>query len=341
MDEFDERLIDDPLARGGHGHERLDAVEERDSDGVDRRGFLKCMAWAGTGLVWTVSAGVLSSCTLGASGKNSGSASGRGDFTFAQVSDSHIGFSKAPNMDVTATLQKAIDKVNALPTRPAFILHTGDLSHLSTPQQFDTVDQILKGAKSETGRVFFTPGEHDTFVDNGKTFMNRFGKGTQGNGWQSADYKGVHIVGLVNTWNVKGGGFGVLGQEQLGWLKQDLAGVNSDTPLIVFAHVPLWSIYPQWGWGTDDAEQALAMMKRFSSVTVLNGHIHQVLEKQEGNVTFHTAASTAYPQPAPGQTQGPGPLVVVTDQLESSLGMREVAYVQKQNSLVVIDQRLG
>ncbi|HLZ70689.1 MAG TPA: metallophosphoesterase [Dehalococcoidia bacterium] len=338
MDEFAEYVIDDPLARGGHGHKRLAAAPARDEDGVDRRGFLKCMAWAGTGLVWTVSGGVLSSCTLGASSK---SGTAKGDFTFAQVSDSHIGFSKAPNTDVTGTLQKSIDKINALATRPAFVLHTGDLSHLSTPQQFDTVDQILKGAKSDTGRVFYTPGEHDTFVDNGKTFMQRFGQGTQGNGWQSAGYKGVHIVGLVNTWNVKGGGFGVLGQEQLDWLKQDLAGVNSDTPLIVFAHVPLWAIYPQWGWGTDDAEQALSMMRRFSSVTVLNGHIHQVLEKQEGNITFHTAASTAYPQPAPGQTQGPGPLVVVTNQLQSALGVREVAFSRKQNALVVIDQRLG
>src|SRR5579885_41904 len=156
MDEIDERAIADPLARGGHGHERLAAASDRDADGVDRRGFLKCMAWAGTGLVWTVSAGVLSSCTLSASSKSSAA---KGDFTFAQVSDSHIGFNKAPNTDVTATLQKAIDKVNALPTRPAFVLHTGDLSHLSTPQQFDTVDQILKGVKSDTGRVFYTPGE--------------------------------------------------------------------------------------------------------------------------------------------------------------------------------------
>jgi 3',5'-cyclic AMP phosphodiesterase CpdA len=301
-------------------------------DGIDRRGFLKCMAWAGTGVIWTLSAGVLSSCGL-----TQPSAAQVGDFSFAQVSDSHIGFNNVPNTDVTATFQKAIDRIGSLPNRPAFVLHTGDLSHLSMPGQYDTVDQILKGAKFGKDQVYYVPGEHDTFVDNGKAYLDRFGQGSAGSGWRSFDYKGVHFVGLVNVWNLKAGGFGVLGDDQLTWLNKDLEGLSASTPLVVYAHVPLWAVYPTWGWGTSDAEQALSMMRRFGSVTVLNGHIHQVLQKVEGNVTFHTAASTAYPQPAPGDAPAPGPLRVVPEQLLSSLGVRQVTFLQKPGAPVIVD----
>jgi 3',5'-cyclic-AMP phosphodiesterase len=307
------------------------------ADGVDRRGFLKCMAWAGTGVVWTLSAGILSSCTLPQAA--AGDAKTPGDFTFVQVSDSHIGFNNVPNTDVTGTFQKAIGRIGALPTRPAFVLHTGDVSHLSRPDQYDTVDQIFKGAKVD--QVFYVPGEHDTFVDNGKAYLDRFGRGTTGNGWRSFDYKGVHFVGLVNVWNLKAGGFGVLGDDQLAWLKQDLAGLSASTPIVVYAHVPLWAVYPTWGWGTSDAAQALALLRPFGSVTVLNGHIHQVLQKVEGNVTFHTAASTAYPQPAPGDGPAPGPLRVVPEQLLSSLGIRQVVYVQQQGAPVIVDAQIA
>jgi 3',5'-cyclic-AMP phosphodiesterase len=324
---------DDPDEMSAEQAERAEAA----SGDVDRRGFLKCMAWAGAGIVWTVAGGVLSSRTIAEAATSD--ATGAGSFSFAQISDSHIGFKNVPNQDVTATLQQAVTKVNALPQPPAFILHTGDLSHLSTPDQFDTVAQIVKGAKAS--QSFFIPGEHDTFVDNGKAFLDRFGQGTTGNGWRSFDFKGVHLIGLVNVWNVKGGGFGTLGQEQLDWLKQDVAGLSSSTPIVVYAHVPLWAVYPQWGWGTDDAEQALTLLRRFGSVTVLNGHIHQVLQKVEGNVTFHTAASTAYPQPAPGMGPAPGPLKVVPQQLLGALGIRQVSYVQKQGQLVVVDHRIG
>jgi 3',5'-cyclic AMP phosphodiesterase CpdA len=307
------------------------------NDGIDRRGFLKCMAWAGTGVIWTVSAGVLSSCglTQPAGGAQSG------EFSFVQISDSHIGFSNVPNADVTSTFQKAVDHVTSLPTRPAFLLHTGDVSHLSMPAQFDTVDQILKGAKFGADQVYYIPGEHDTFVDNGQAFLNRFGQGTSGNGWRSFDYNGVHFVGLVNVWNLKAGGFGVLGDDQLAWLKNDLSPLGSSTPVVVYAHVPLWAVYPTWGWVTTDAEQALSMLSRFGSVTVLNGHIHQVLQKVEGNVTFHTAASTAFPQPAPGDAPAPGPLRVVPDQLLSSLGIRQVTYVQKAGAPVIVDAQIA
>jgi 3',5'-cyclic-AMP phosphodiesterase len=301
-------------------------------DGIDRRGFLKCMAWAGTGVVWTLSAGVLSSCSLVQPG-----ATQSGDFSFVQVSDSHIGFNNVPNTDVTGTFRNAIDRINSLPTRPAFVLHTGDVSHQSMPAQYDTVDQILRGARFGQDQVYYVPGEHDTFVDNGKAYLDRFGKGSTGNGWRSFDYKGVHFVGLVNVWNLKAGGFGVLGDDQLAWLKKDLDGLGASTPVVVYAHVPLWAVYPTWGWGTTDAEQALSLMQRFGSVTVLNGHIHQVLQKVEGNVTFHTAASTAYPQPAPGDAPAPGPLRVVPEQLLSSLGVRQITFRQTAGAPVIVD----
>jgi 3',5'-cyclic AMP phosphodiesterase CpdA len=307
------------------------------SDEIDRRGFLKCMAWAGTGVVWTLSGGILSSCSLPQAASSDPKTPG--DFTFVQVSDSHIGFNNVPNTDVTTTFQKAVARITSLPSKPAFVLHTGDVTHLSKPDQYDTVNQLLTGAKFD--QVFYVPGEHDTFVDNGKAFLDRFGKGTTGNGWRSFDYKGVHFVGLVNVWNLTAGGFGVLGDDQLSWLKQDLSGLADSTPVVVYAHVPLWAVYPSWGWGTSDAEQALTLLRRFGSVTVLNGHIHQVLQKVEGNVTFHTAASTAFPQPAPGAGPAPGPLRVVPEQLLSSLGVRQVVYVQKAGAPVVVDAQLA
>jgi Icc protein len=306
-----------------------------ENDGLDRRGFLKCMAWVGTGAVWAVSGGILSSRALGGDSSQAAPA----DFTFVQISDSHIGFSKDPNKNVTGTLQKAIDKVNALSNRPEFLIHTGDLTHLSKPGEFDTVSEILKSAK--TGRTLYVPGEHDVFSDDGKSYLERYGKGTMGTGWHSFDHKGVHFVGLVNVANLKPGGLGTLGPEQLDWLKNDVAGLGSSTPVVVYAHVPLWTVYPKWGWGTEDSGQALAYLKRFGSVTVLNGHIHQVLQKVEGNVTFHTARSTAFPQPEPGKAESPGPMKnVPADKLRSMLGLTKVAYVERESSLAVVDSTL-
>jgi 3',5'-cyclic AMP phosphodiesterase CpdA len=311
---------------------------DHDGDGVDRRGFLKCMAWAGTGLVWTVSGGVLSSRAFGADPD----ATGRGDFTFVQISDSHIGFSKETNKDVTATLQETVAKINALPQAPDLLIHTGDLTHLSKPREYDTVAEVLKGAKA--GQVLYVPGEHDVFTDDGKQYLSRFGRGTEGTGWQSFNHRGVHFIGLVNVMSLglKAGGLGVLGKEQLDWLKSDLAGLTSSTPIVVYAHVPLWTIYPEWGWGTEDGEQALTYLKRFGSVTVLNGHIHQILQKVEGNIAFHTARSTAFPQPAPGQAAGPGPIKnVPAEKLRSMLGLTSVNVVAGRKSLAIIDSVLG
>ncbi len=306
-------------------------IHDHHRDGIDRRGFLQCMAWAGAGVLWTIGAGIASSRAIGQQPP-----ADRGSFSFVQISDSHMGFSKPANADVTATLQAAVDKINLLPNTPDFIIHTGDLTHSSKPEEFDTLDQVMRGARAS--QVFYVPGEHDNSVDDGKLYLERYGKSTKGQGWYSFDHKGVHFVGLVNSAALEG--MGKLGTEQLEWLNADLKGRSSETPLVVFAHLPLWSIYPDWGWGTQDSEQALASMKRFGSVTVLNGHIHQVMQKVEGNVAFHTAMSTAFPQPAPGRAPAPGPMKVPAGQLRGVLGIRDVAFLQQDRSLAVVDNPL-
>ena len=311
-------------------------LHDLNHDGVDRRGFLKCMAWAGTGLVWTLSGGVPVSRVFAKDAKKN--ATGGGDFTFVQISDSHIGFDKPANPDVTATLQVAIDKINALPKAPDFMIHTGDLSHLSKPSEFDTLDQALRGAAAK--QIYFVPGEHDMLTDNGEQYLQRFGKGAKGTGYYSFDHKGVHFVGLVNVANLKAGGLGSLGHEQLEWLEDDLKGRSASTPIVLFAHIPLWTIYADWGWGTDDSEQALSYVKRFGSVTVLNGHIHQVMQKVEGKVSFHTAMSTAFPQPAPGKASSAGPMKVPADQLKKVLGITDVNYLVSGKSLAIVDSSL-
>jgi Icc protein len=313
------------------------ADNELDADGLDRRNFLSCMAWVGTGLIWTMSGGVPSSRRLGAQPP------AKGELFFMQISDSHIGFDKAANSDVTATLRSAIDKINALPVQPAFLLHTGDISQLSKPSEFDTADQVLKEARAE--KTFFVPGEHDVSVDAGASYLDRYGKGTQrgrvGGGWYSFDHSGVHFMGLVNVLDLKAGGLGSLGAEQLEWIQRDVKHLSSSTPIVVFAHVPLWSVYPAWGWGTDDGALALSYLKRFGSVTVLNGHIHQTMQKVEGNVSFHTALSTAFPQPRPGTAPSPGPMAVPAGQLRDVLGVREVHYIPSNRHLAVVDHTLS
>ena len=306
-------------------------------DGIDRRGFLECMAWAGTGMVWTAAGGIFSSEAFGQSGSHKMGANA--GFTFVQISDTHIGFNKPANTDVTATLQQAISKINALDHTPDFLIHTGDLSHLSKPTEFDTLDQLLKSARC--GQTFFVPGEHDMLTDNGQQYLARYGKTTKGAGWFSFDHKGVHFVGLVNVVDLKAGGLGTLGADQLAWLRKDLAGLSSSTPIVVFAHIPLWTVYPEWGWGTGDGMVALSYMKRFGSVTVLNGHIHQTMQKVEGNVFYHTAMSTAFPQPKPGTAPSPGPMKVPADQLAGVLGITHVNYVPTNHTLAVVDSTLA
>jgi 3',5'-cyclic-AMP phosphodiesterase len=308
-----------------------------EADGIDRRNFLSCMAWAGTGLLWTIAGGIPTAKLFAATASPAQQAHAAQGFSFVQISDSHIGFNKPANQDVTATLKLAIDKINALPAPPELLLHTGDITHSSRPAEFDTAQQLIKTARA--GETFYVPGEHDIASDDGALYRERFGKATRGNGWYSFTHKGVHFIGLNNCQQIDA--MGRLGPEQLAWLKQDLASLSASTPIIVFAHIPLWMVYPDWGWGTDDGAQALSYLKRFGSVTVLNGHIHQVVQKVEGNVAFHTAASTAFPQPLPGKAPSAGPMVVPAGRLHSVLGVTQVRYVARQSHLAIVDSSLA
>jgi Icc protein len=319
-------------------------TDDNNNDGIDRAGFLKCMAWAGTGVLWMMSGGIMKAYGMSQLiDKNTGRMKDgiiipKSDFSFVQISDSHIGFNKPANPDVTGTLQAAISKINSMPILPSFILHTGDLTHLAQADEFDTLEQSLKSAKAE--KIFYVPGEHDVLNGNNKVYMDRFGKGTNGDGWYSFDYNGVHFIGLVNVVNTSEGGLGVLGADQLVWLEKDLKPLSSSTPIVVFAHIPLWAIYPQWGWSTKDSEQAISLLRRFGSVSVLNGHIHQTIQKVEGNITFHTAMSTAFPQPQPGAAPAPGPMKVPAEKLQSLLGITAVNYVEHNHTLAITDSPL-
>jgi len=310
--------------------------DDEKGNGLNRRHALECMVWAGTGIMWTLVGGIPKSLNLLTEAEAAEAAQG---FTFLQISDSHVGFDKEAKVTAIDTLGEAIDKVKALTMKPSFMIHTGDISHLSKADQFDTADKIIGSVGVD---VHYVPGEHD-MVDagQGKAYMDRYGKGTWGQGWYSFDQNGVHFIGLVNVVNLKAGGLGNLGADQLAWLQKDLAGLSASTPIVVFAHIPLWTIYPQWGWGTDDSAQALDMLKRFGSVTVLNGHIHQIVQKVEGNMTFHTARSTAFPQPAPGAAPAPGPMIVPAEQLRGMLGLTSVTYTVGNKDLALTDSTLA
>ena len=298
----------------------------------NRRGFLKCMTWAGSAMLWTVAGGVPRSHLIGhAEAAETG-------FTFAQVSDSHLGFDKPLNANVTGTFQEALDRCTGMADKPAFLIHTGDITHLSTPAQFDTGAQLLGATKLQTYTV---PGEHDILEEDRKSYLNRYGKGTHGDGWYSFNAHGVHFIGLVNVVNLQGAGLGDLGKAQLEWLEKDVKGLSASTPIVVFAHVPLWIVYQDWGWGTSDGAQALTYLKRFGSVTVLNGHIHQVMQKVEGHVAFHTARSTAFPQGVPGVAKAPGPMPVPPGELKTYLGTAKVTLVTAKAPLAIVDTPLA
>jgi 3',5'-cyclic AMP phosphodiesterase CpdA len=305
-------------------------------DSVNRRKVLECMTWVGTGVLWTIAGGVPHS--LGIMGE--AQAQEAKGLTFLQISDSHIGFHLPPNSNVLGTLEEAIAKVNALtlPQKPAFMIHTGDISHLSQESQFDDADKVIAQARLD---VHYVPGEHDFLDPEQKLYRQRYGRGTKGAGWYSFDANGVHFIGLVNVVDLKAGGLGNLGSDQLEWLEADVKGRSASTPIVVFAHIPLWTVYPEWGWGTEDGAQALSYLKKFGSVTVLNGHIHQVMQKVEGNVTFHTARSTAFPQPAPGTALLLGPIKdVPADKLRTMLGIANVTFKQNGQRLAIIDTPL-
>jgi hypothetical protein len=316
-------------------HRRWIMTSNDDSHGAGttRRKVLECMTWAGTGLLWMVSGGVPRSLGL----VDQAMAAEAPGLTFMQISDSHMGFDKPANPNAKGTLEEAIGRIKALPTQPSFMIHTGDITHLSKVAEFDDAEKIISQAKLD---VHYVPGEHDILDEEVKLYKDRYGRGSKGDGWYSFDAGGVHFVGLVNVKNLKAGGMGSLGEDQLKWLADDLKGKTASTPVVLFAHIPLWVVYETWGWGTEDGARALEMLKGFGSVTVLNGHIHQVMQKIEGNVAFHTARSTAFPQPAPGSAPSPGPMKVADDKLRSLLGIRNVTFKRGEQRLAVIDTPL-
>src|SRR4051794_28859756 len=301
--------------------------------GVSRRKILECMTWAGTGVLWTIAGGMPRS--MGIIGE--ATAAEPSGLTFLQISDSHVGFDKPANPNALGTLEEAINKIKTMPVKPSFVIHTGDITHLSKPSEFDDADRIISQARLD---VHYVPGEHDVLDGDVKLYRDRYGRGTKGAGWYSFDANGVHFIGLVNVVDLKAGGLGNLGNDQLEWLESDLKGRSASTPIVVFAHIPLWTIYPEWGWGTDDSARALGYLKRFGSVTVLNGHIHQVMQKVEGNLAFHCARSTAFPQPAPGAAPSPGPMKVDDGKLRSMLGTTNVTFRLGQQRLAIIDTPL-
>ena len=307
---------------------------ERDQNGMTRRQLIRHTAWFGSAVVLTVVGGEVISHIAGSTPTTSQAT--RPTLRFAQISDSHIGFSGGANPNVAGTFGEAINQVNTLGYTPDFVIHTGDLTHLATPAQFDQVKQMLTGLN--TPHVFTVPGEHDTGDDAGQKYRQAFGAGTRGDGWYSFDIAGVHVIALVNTVHLPK--LGQLGNEQLEWIEKDVAGLSSDTPIIVFSHIPMFAMYPDWGWGTEDAAQALSYLKRFSSVTCLNGHVHQLFTKTEGNVTFYTATTTAYPLPHPGDGPAPKPVTLPAGQLHDALGIREVSYVKGQQALALKEQKL-
>ena len=304
-----------------------------------RRSALRCMAYGGAGTLFALSGGVFTPIDLARAAADPEATQRVGKPLFVQLSDTHIGFAKDANPDVTGTLNRAIDLVNALAHQPALILHTGDITHLATPEQFDLAQQLL--SRLRTSELHTTPGEHDLADATVSAYFARFGKASAGRGYYSFDHAGVHFVSLINVLKFKTGGLGALGSEQLDWVAADLKGRSASTPIVVFAHMPLWTVYEPWGWGTGDAPQLLQLLQRFGSVTVLNGHIHQIVQKVEGNVTFHTARSTAYPQPAAGQAAGPGPLKVPADQLSGMLGVTSISLIRHPRSLALSDATLG
>ncbi|CAM3861354.1 metallophosphoesterase family protein [Smaragdicoccus niigatensis] len=312
----------------------VDDLDPRDPRTMSRRQLLRHTAWFGAAVGLTVVGGEVISHVAG----SAPAVAGRPALRFAQVSDSHIGFHGPANLDVGATFSEAIHQVNSLGYTPDFVIHTGDLTHLATPEQFDRVKQMMSGLS--TPHIFTVPGEHDSTDDAGQRYRSVFGNGTHGDGWYSFDIAGVHVIGLVNTLNLKL--LGHLGTDQIDFVRKDVAGLSSDTPIIVFSHIPLFAMYPSWGWGTDDAAQVLSFLRRFSSVTCLNGHVHQLFSKTDGNITFYSGTTTAYPLPAPG-TSGiavPKPLTLPAGKLHSALGIREVTYKRGDQRLAVKDEAL-
>ena len=298
-----------------------------------RRDVLRCLGAGSAGTLFFLSGGVLTPAALARSADDRAMPSGVP--LFLQISDTHIGFKGAANPDVPGTVRRTIELANALPQKPGLVIHTGDITHLSKADEFDFAQQLLSDLHAS--EIHTVPGEHDVIDGPGKEYFDRFGGPSKNRGYYSFDHSGVHFVALINVMNFKPNGLGALGDEQLAWLENDVRRLSSSTPIVVFAHMPLWSVYEPWGWGTGDADRAMAYLRRFGSVTVLNGHIHQIISRVEGNITFHTARSAAYPQPTAGNGMGPGPLTVPMEQLPAFLGITSVTVREDAHAISLSD----
>lgn len=297
---------------------------------MKRRKFIEHVSWTGLGIAWSIAGnGLLTACQVDKSTTQKSSTTT--PFSFVQISDTHIGFHKPANEHVTDTLQKAIAAINALPVQPAFVVHTGDISHLSKPAEFDQAKQLLSQLKAP---LFTLPGEHDTIGDRGKAYEEAFNPKDVKEGLQIWDHSGIHFLAVTNVLDFGTTGKGELGQAQLDQIAKDLAAQKADTPIVVFSHIPLYDLYPKWGWATADSAKLLSLLSRFASVTVLSGHIHQVIQHNEGTIRFHTAAATAYPLPSPGNGEQPAPVKLPENNLLAALGFRTVEVIARKDTKV-------
>jgi 3',5'-cyclic AMP phosphodiesterase CpdA len=217
------------------------------------------------------------------------------DFMFVQLSDTHWGFTgDKVNPEAKNTLKKAVAAVNSLPTQPDFIVFTGDLTHTTDDAQerrkrMGEFKDIVKELKVKTLR--FMPGEHDASLDKGAAFKEFFG-----DTHYTFDHKGVHFIVLDNVSDPAA----KIGDEQLDWLKKDLAKLNKTQPIVVFTHRPLFDLYPDWDWATRDGAQVVEALSPYQHVTVFYGHIHQEHHQMTGHIAHHAAESLVFPLPAPG-----------------------------------------
>ena len=278
-----------------------------------RRELLKLAALGG-GAVYISG---LAACAQAAMG-NALASDASEDFYFVQLSDTHWGFSGAPNPDAANTLRKAVASVNALQKQPDFIVFTGDLTHTTDDPaerrrrmaEFRDIVSALK-----VRQVRFMPGEHDASLDRGAAYKEFFG-----DTFYSFDHTGVHFIAVDNVSDPGAR----IGDEQLAWMKDDLARRPAGSPIVVLTHRPLFDLVPKWDWATRDGAQAMEILMAYPQVTVFYGHIHQEHHQMTGHIAHHSAKSLIFPLPAPGSQPARTPLPWDPAQPNRGLGFREV-----------------
>lgn len=241
----------------------------------------------------------------------------RPDFLFLQLTDTHFGYEGPNNPEASHTLKDAIAKINASPLEPDFVVFTGDLTHTTEDdaerrRRMREFSRIVADLKVKTR--YYLPGEHDAAPDGGAAFRETFGE-THG----SFEHGGVHFVRLDN---VSAGN--AVGEAQLDWLASDLAPLALDTPLVLFAHRPLFDLFPSWDWATRDGSKVMELVSRFSDTTVFYGHIHQEHHDLSARVRHHAARSLVFPLPAPGSVPKKAPLAWQPESSDHGLGYRSV-----------------